>query len=233
MTELQPSSNFTPVQPPAPKPSPPFLMVILTVLVLFSLVGMSFLYWQNQQMAVQISTLTLKQDSQPLAVKSTEILTNADEPVLQSAWKTASSTLHKFTISIPEGWHITETKSNFIVASEIEGYSINMSFPESISPEICIFPDQPDYSKELNNPLARKCDGAFTTITRSPKEMRRLQKPVKNTANVEWRVYSKEATSPGWFSTVPPIVFSAPPTNYDMSIIGEMDDILATLEFNK
>jgi hypothetical protein len=234
MTEPTINTNITPILPPEPKPSSPLLTIILVVLVVFSLAGMGFFYWQNQQMALQLALLTTKQNSQPLAVKPTEIPTNTVEPISVSTWKTYSSTLHKFTISFPEGWHVTDTKSNFIITNEAEGiYSINMSYPDSISPEICIFPDQPDYSKELNNPLARKCGEAYITISTSPKEMRRFVKPVKSSADVEWGVYSKEATSPGWFSTVPPIIYSAPPTNYDMSVIGEMDQILATLKFTK
>jgi hypothetical protein len=104
MTELQPTTNFAPIQPPAPKPSSPLLMIILIVFVLFSLAGSCFLYWQNQQMAQQLiqlsSQISSKQITQTITAIPTIVPTIAIDPTV--GWKTYTETRSlKFTVKYP------------------------------------------------------------------------------------------------------------------------------------
>jgi hypothetical protein len=121
MTELQPAASISPVQPPAPKQSSSLLMVILVLLVLFSLAGMGFLYWQNQQLTLQLSSPTVTPTAEATATNQPFTL---NETTLVGIWHNSPS--------MGSGWN---DHYNFYASGKYKLYYNEMDCAKTISDE--------------------------------------------------------------------------------------------------
>lgn len=103
---MEKNTEVTPVIQPVIQPPPPSSLpvVILSVLVVLCLVGMGFMYWQNQQLMQQLGKTTNK--SQPVSVEK-DLTVNPTVTDVTADWKTYTNTAYKYSVKYPADWSIT------------------------------------------------------------------------------------------------------------------------------
>ena len=147
-------------------------------------------------------------------------------------WQTYLSP-YNYQIKYPAEWSIENIPQGFSINQG--NYKIVFSFPSAFGPGICIFADSPDFNK--NDPddpimMASKCPGKYVEINGEGFTFRRKETPnmsPEGKQNGQWTIYVKDKD--GNFVTVPPIVYEIPTSNYDVSRIELMDQILSTFQF--
>lgn len=88
--DQQTEANFAANQPIPQKQTSTFTIVILFILVLFSLVGVGLIYWQNTQLQKELAALTVSKTTNPINnLKPTTVLTN--RPTSLTGWITKQS----------------------------------------------------------------------------------------------------------------------------------------------
>lgn len=136
MTELQPTSSHTPIQAPDSKTPSNLLMVTLIVLVIFSLSGTGFLYWQNQQITQQLAQLSSQVTSKYLSNPSI-IPTATTIPVIDPTpeLKSYVNSKYKYSFKYPSSWILGEQCFDGPSTSACKGARVTVSHPQAKYPD--------------------------------------------------------------------------------------------------
>ena len=170
--------------------------------------------------------------------------TKKTETDLTPDWKTYIVPHKGYQIKYPEDWKL-DTSSDALWSQDLspvdrapsftlskKDYSMTFKFPDAFAPGMCIFPDNPDFTKPLSDDSSflniYKCS-EYTQVKGNYGAMYRriIVKPSKSDLTV-FSVYTK--TNDKWV-TIPVINYYllTKPDNTDILI--QMDKILSTFKF--
>lgn len=224
----QPILEPTSVAIPAKKGRPLTVVILLIVILLIGVGGVyaGVMIGKKSQVKVWVEPPFTEITPEPTVI--------SDETANWNKYIRASANFGSFSVEYPEDWLISENQTKrpkseqvFITLSKAD-YKIAIdAFIDGWSPSGC------NFDKTTKNILQTADYDSYIKLDNLSAELRRALPPIKDGNTITWVICAKESGS-NLFATAFPFsgtITYITPTNFDETIIKEMDQILSTFKF--